>query len=96
MAQKIEFIWECPACLYGNKVEIKKPGHVSPSLFSATCKYCKSVVQTKVALAPGKTGQLQYCFTELQLSPAGKHKAEKRLKEEKNHNPAQAETRKDK
>jgi len=96
MAQKIEFIWECPACLHGNKVEIRKPSHTSPSLFSAKCLYCKSVAQVKVVLRPGYLGQLSYYFTDLQLSTYGEAKATKRLNEEKQTTPHDSETTKGK
>jgi len=90
MSQTISFIWECPACLYGNQKEIKKPSHVGPSLFSAKCIYCFSTVQVKATLAKQKPGQIAYEFLDLQLSPAGEMKARKRINQP-NH--AKAETK---
>lgn len=96
MAQTIEFIWECPACLHGNKKEIKKPGLLTPSLFSAKCLYCKSTAFVKVELAKGKPGQLQYHFTDLELSTYGEAKATKRLNEQKQTTPREGGTTKGK
>lgn len=90
MAQ-IDFVWECPACLFGNKTKIEKPTFTTASFFTSTCGYCKSKASVKVNMAKGRPGQLQYYFTDLELSRYGHDKAEKRLNEQNQTTPEKSD-----
>lgn len=71
---KIEFNWECQACLAMNPQTVQKPGHFQSSIFSAKCKGCQSSYTIKVVKFKGDkhSGQIHYGVIDANLTDEGK------------------------
>ena len=78
MSSKIDFTWECPACLGVNPQTIIKPGFFQATVFQADCKACGSTFQIRALKGRGQFGTVSYQIVTGQLSIHGKKELEQR------------------